>query len=299
MKKIALLVLVLALVSCNTQPKKTATADAAPAASEKSGTADWSLEELWATDTLMSTCESVLFDQADEQLIVSCINGSPWEKDGRGFMALLNLDGSIKAARWIEGLDGPKGSGISDGKLYVADITQVVVIDMARAVVMDRISLEGAQNLNDIAVDADGTVYISDSGTGWIWTLKDGVASPWIEGDFARPNGLLVEKDRVLLATSGSSELMLINKASREFEVVTTEIGHGDGIAFTGMEGHYLLSSWSGEVFLILPDFSKISLLESESKGMNTADIAFNVKEQILYVPTFFDNRVVAYRLLN
>ena len=30
---------------------------------------------------------------------------------------------------------------------------------------------------------------------------------------------------------------------------------------------------------------------------INAADIGFNIAEQTVYVPTFFDNRVVAYRL--
>ena len=28
-----------------------------------------------------------------------------------------------------------------------------------------------------------------------------------------------------------------------------------------------------------------------------TADFGFNIEEQIVYVPTFFDNRIVAYKL--
>jgi hypothetical protein len=78
-----------------------------------------------------------------------------------------------------------------------------------------------------------------------------------------------------------------------------TGIGHGDGIVSTGRDGFYLVSSWSGEIFLIHPDFSKASLLKSPEGGMNTADLAFHRDEQILYVPTFFHNKVVAYRLVN
>jgi hypothetical protein len=68
-------------------------------------------------------------------------------------------------------------------------------------------------------------------------------------------------------------------------------------VEFTGTEGYYLTSSWLGEVFLILPDFSKISLLRTSDQEINSADIGFNTREQVVYVPTFFDNRVVAYTL--
>jgi hypothetical protein len=63
------------------------------------------------------------------------------------------------------------------------------------------------------------------------------------------------------------------------------------------MDGYYIATSWAGEVFLIHPDFSKETLLKTSDQEINSADIGFNISEQMLYVPTFFDNRVVAYRL--
>jgi hypothetical protein len=40
-------------------------------------------------------------------------------------------------------------------------------------------------------------------------------------------------------------------------------------------------------------------LLKSSDEGINTADIGINLAEQIIYVPTFFSNQVVAYRLVH
>ncbi len=112
-----------------------------------------------------------------------------------------------------------------------------------------------------------------------------------------RPNGLFIEESRVLLTSSGSSDLKVIDKNTGTFKTVTTDIGHGDGVEFTGKEGHYIVTSWSGEVFLVLPDFSRISLLKTSDQNINSADIGFDRKKQVVYVPTFFDNRVVAYHL--
>jgi hypothetical protein len=112
-----------------------------------------------------------------------------------------------------------------------------------------------------------------------------------------RPNGLYIEEDRVLLTSSGSQDLKTINRSTGEAKVLTTEIGHGDGIEFTGTKGYYITSSWSGEVFLISPDYHKLSLLKTSDQEIKSADIGFNMKEQVVYVPTFYDNRVVAYKL--
>ncbi len=261
--------------------------------------ATWSLNEVWRTDTLLTTCESVLFDPSLEQLFVSCINGAPAEKNGLGFIALLQPDGSIKEHKWLTGLNAPKGLALHGNTLYVTDIDQLVIIDIRNAEILERLDIEGASFLNDVAIGADGKVYFSDSDTGYIWVLSDGKLVAWITEGLQRPNGLFVEENRVLLTSSGSEDLKVIDLSSGSMETVSTGIGHGDGIEFTGTEGHYITSSWDGEIFLILPDYSKISLLKTSGQGINSADIGFNLKEQIIYVPTFFDNRVVAYKLEN
>jgi sugar lactone lactonase YvrE len=268
-------------------------------ASTEPGMPAWSLEELWKSDTLMRTCESVRFDEERKQLYVACINGSPWERDGQGFIGLLNLDGSLKTERWVTGLDCPKGMVVLDGLLYVADLDQIVVIDIEQGNIKKRFPVPDAAQLNDIAIDGKGKIYFSDSGTGWIWTMENDKPEPWIQGDWKRPNGLYVEKERVLVTSSGSRDLTVVSLEDESKKVVTTEIGHGDGVEFTGKEGHYIVTSWAGEIFLVLPDFSKISLLKTSDQEINSADIAINIAEQTLYVPTFFNNRVVAYKLVH
>lgn len=257
----------------------------------------WSLTELWRSDTLLTTCESVLYDPSGEQLFISCINGAPAEKNGLGFIALLQPDGSIKEHKWLTGLNAPKGLGMHGNILYVTDIDQLVIIDIQNAEILERLDIEGASFLNDVAVGADGRVYFTDSDTGYIWVWSDGKLSAWIKEGLQRPNGLFVEENRVLLTSSGSEDLKIIDLTSGSMESVTSGIGHGDGIEFSGTEGYYITSSWDGEIFLIYPDYSKISLLKTSGQEINSADIGFNLKEQIIYVPTFFDNRVVAYKL--
>ncbi len=289
MKYLFLYVLASALlITCNPAGKK---------AAEESPVTSWSLTEIWRTDPVLTTCESVLYDPSGNRLFVSCINGSPDGKNGTGFISLLNPDGTIEVLEWLTGLNAPKGMGLDGDRLYVADIDRLVVIDTREARVIEKLDVEGASFLNDVAIGPDGTVYFTDSDTGIIWTYRDGNLEPWITGGLQRPNGLCVEKSRVLLTSSGSSDLKIIDISTGDIQTVTKDIGQGDGIEFTGAEGTYLTSSWPGEIFLILPDFSKISLLKTSDQEINSADIGFNREQQIVYVPTFYDNRVVAYHL--
>jgi hypothetical protein len=241
----------------------------------------------------------VLYDNNRNLLFVSCINGAPTEKNGKGYISILQSDGNIKTLKWVTGLNAPKGMCILGNKLYVADIDQLVVIDIDKAKISKSIQVEGASFLNDVATGSDGKVYFSDSNTGIIWIYAKGEVKQWITEGLNRPNGLYIENDRVLLTSSGSKDLKIIDKESGEFKVVTTGIGSGDGIEYIGKKGHYLTSSWLGELFMILPDFNKVSLLKTSDKNINSADIGFNINAQIVYIPTFFDDRVVAYKLEN
>jgi hypothetical protein len=278
------------LMSCNS-PKTPDTT------SEADADQSYTLTEVWRSDTILRTCESVLYQKNGELLFVACINGSPTEKNGAGYISKLQPDGKVVDLEWITGLNAPKGMGVYEGKLFVTDIDELVIIDMDKAEVAEKIPVEGASFLNDISIDADGTVYFSDSDTGILWKYSNGTLTPWVQEGLERPNGLFVEKERVLLTSSGSQDLKVINKSTGAFETVTTEIGFGDGIEFTGKKGHYIVSSWAGEVFLIFPDFTKVSLLKTSDQEINSADLGFNMEDQVVYVPTFFDNRVVAYKL--
>src|SRR5213594_2596037 len=61
------------------------------------------------------TPESVLWDSAQDVYYVSNINGNPSEKDGNGYISVIDSSGAVKYT--IKGLDavGP------DGALYITD----------------------------------------------------------------------------------------------------------------------------------------------------------------------------------
>lgn len=283
-----LLIISLFLFSCNSNSKKDVTG-------EDSGPLTFKLTELWATDTVMITPESVLFDSENGLLYVANMNRSE-DIEGNGFISKLNKDGSMIDIHWVSGLNDPKGMGIFENKLFVTDVTALVIIDIEKAHILETIPVDSANFLNDLAIDKDGKVYFSDSGTGKIHIYSDGIVSEWITEGLDRPNGLYIEEDHVLLSSSGSGDVKAIDKETGKVKVCAEGIGRGDGLEYSGNEGYYLVSDWSGEVFIFSKDTVQ-SLLSTKEDKKNTADIGFNIEEQIVYVPTFFDNRVVAYQL--
>jgi hypothetical protein len=97
-------------------------------------------------------------------LYATNIDGTdPWGKDGKGSVAKVGLDGKVIATEWVSGLNAPKGMGLYKGKLYVADLNELVVIDIAGGKIDKRIAVTGAEGLNDVSVSKGGTIYVSDS----------------------------------------------------------------------------------------------------------------------------------------
>ncbi|MEM6632027.1 MAG: gluconolaconase, partial [Bacteroidota bacterium] len=259
------------------------------------GSSTPTLKQVWETDTLLRTPESVLFDPEREVIYVANVNMNPWEKDGNGFLSKLDLAGNILELEWITGLSGPKGMGIRGNSLFVADIDEVVEVDLETATIVNHYVVADTPTLNDISV-YQNEVYVTGSNSNKLFELKDGALSIVLEGDLGRPNGVFAEGDRILMITSNSSELKSIDKASKEQTFLVDSLGHGDGIVPVG-NGDYLASSWRGEVFHISSDWKRTQLLDTQEANINAADIEYIQEQNLLLVPTFFDNRVVAYRV--
>ncbi len=251
-----------------------------------------SLEKLWESDTTLAVPESVLPDPQKNILYVSLIDGEPWGADGKGAIAQLDKSGKILNAAWVSGLHAPKGMGLHGGKLYVADMTDVVVIDVQKGAIDKKIAVAGAQGLNDITIGNGGTVYVSDSRTGTVYRINNGNTTTYMEG-LKGLNGLLAVGNELYLCTSND---VLKTTDGKQTSVVGTMPMGGDGVEPIG-NGDLITSAWSGVVFYITKEGQVSTLLDTRQQKKNTADIGYDPKERIVYVPTFFAKSVVAYQL--
>lgn len=251
------------------------------------------LVKLWQTDTLLKTPESVLFDAADKVLYVSNIDGQPWEKDGKGSIGKIGLDGKIISIDWVSGLHAPKGMGRYKTNLYVADVDNLAVIDIAKASVSKRIPLEGAQSLNDVSVDKKGKVYVTDSKAGKIYFL-DGDKLVLFAEDYKGLNGVLALGDDVYAVAAGA--LYKIDASRKAVKLAEGMEPATDGIEEV-VKNEFLVSVWNGVVYYVKSDGKVQQLLDTREQKSNTADIGYDPKNRVVYIPTFFRNSVVAYQL--
>ncbi|HEX4958195.1 MAG TPA: ATP/GTP-binding protein [Lacibacter sp.] len=256
------------------------------------------LVKLWETDSVLKVPESVLFDGKNKVLYVSNIDGTqPWGKDGKGSVGKVGLDGKVLAAEWITGLNAPKGMGMYDGKLYVADLTEIVVIDISKGVIEKTIPLNAA-GLNDITISSDGVLYVSDSRMRKVHKVPlaaPAASEPILDSTQLRgPNGLLFHNNTLYVLDAGS-----LYKLGADGKLVKLAEGMESGT--DGIEpvtdSEFLISTWSGVVYYVKTDGSKEVLIDGRAQKINSADIGYDRKNRVVYVPTFWKNTVAAYEV--
>jgi DNA-binding beta-propeller fold protein YncE len=258
--------------------------------------ADHKLTKSWESAATLKVPESVRLDAKRKVLYVSNIDGEPWTADGKGSIAKIGLDGKVIAAEWVTGLDCPKGLALSDdGKwLYAADIGGIDVIDIEAGKIKNKIAIPEGIQLNDLVNDK-GTLYVSDSKGKKVYVVKDGAASVYLDEKVLKgPNGLLVHDGALYVLDNDS-----LNKVEKDKSLKVLASGMPGGT--DGLENvkgdDFLVSVWSGALWYVKADGSKELLFDGKAEKTSTADIGWDPKTMTVYVPTFFKNSVIAFKV--
>ncbi|MEO6754724.1 MAG: SUMF1/EgtB/PvdO family nonheme iron enzyme [Chthoniobacteraceae bacterium] len=252
--------------------------------------------KLWETEPELHSVESVRYSVGDQLLFTSNMGApnSPGAKDGDGSIGKVGLDGKIIDAHWIKGLDAPKGLGLYEGKLYAVDVGRVVVCDVATGTILQTVPIADSASLNDLTIDYKGVVYVSDYKLGRIYTIKDGDVSVFLDS-VKNPNGVLAhEKSFYILSLGEVFQLQPDHSVKR---VVTGLDRRVDGIENISGDD-FLVTCSSGIIYEVnvATGVSQV-LLDQRAAGIETCDLDYDARNAIVYVPTLFSHRVVAYQL--
>ena len=259
-------------------------------------------------DVGLSTPESVLHDTVADVYLVSNISGAPVAKDDDGFITRLSPEGQVEQLKWIDGtaadvtLHAPKGLVIRGDTLYVADIDCVRRFVRTTGAPAGEICFPGATFLNDVGMDGNGTLYVTDSGlnadftssgTDALWSFTpDGQTSKLQQGDsLGRPNGIAFNDEGGFVVTFGTGEIYQFGPDNRRRTVLPGAPARQlDGIVFT-RDGGYLFSSWGDmAVHRVDAQGATSRLLEDVE---SPADIGYDAKRNRVLVPLFIPSKVV------
>lgn len=248
----------------------------------------------WKTDTSFTGSESTLYDPTADVIYASNGNTKAGEKDNDGFISILNTDGTVKTLKWVAGnLHAPKGMALLNGKLYVTDIDEIKIIDVASAAIEKSIPVDSAIFLNDLATDGQ-QLYFSDSRAGRIYSMKTDGSYTVISVTNPNVNGLECH-DGHLYALDGDGLKKFSNDGNYTQETINAEVTGGDGLVILN-DSTFVASRWHGEIFFIRGDETTV-MLDTQAEKSNTADIGFVPSKNLVIVPTFLKNEVAAYEL--
>lgn len=260
---------------------------------------DERMEKSWQTEEVFSVPESVLYDPSRDVLYVTNFDQFRRATTGREqYISKLNPEGEIIHLKYIDSLDNPLGMCLFNDHLYVAEKGGYAIADLETAKVIEHIAMPDAIFPNDIEVDQNGRVYISDSRKNVIWRADGKEIEIWLEGEhILDPNTLKIIGDRLYVGNSGDQCLKAFHLETREMEVIADFVpGFIDGIRQLP-SGELLVSLWDGKLYLITENGEVNKMLDLTNEGIYIADFEYLHESGMLYIPTFYQNRVMSYKI--
>jgi hypothetical protein len=229
---------------------------------------------------------------------VSNIAGAPDAKDGNGFISKVSLEGEVIEREWVTGLNAPKGMAVQGKFLFVTDIDVLVRIDRQTGAILNRYPAKGALFLNDVATDKKGNVITGDSSTNsTLYKLTKSGLRVWLKSPpVNRPNGLSFFGDYLYVGNVGDGQLLKVNPRSKTITPMGDTNSRIDGLEPLRNRS-FLVSNFLGRISWLSPDGEVAVLQDTEAEKVNAADFEFIEDLDLLIVPTFFNNRLVAYEV--
>jgi sugar lactone lactonase YvrE len=264
--------------------------------------------DAWTISEGLAQPESAHFDSATATLFISNLSGGAADKDGKGWITKADADGKVIAAQWVKDLHAPKGMRSFQGMLWVTDIDRVLAIEIKSGQIKHSVAVEGSRFLNDVAIDNDGVVYVSEMHDSKIFQVKDGKASLFVEDEeLAHPNGLVAHDDQLVVASWGvdidpktfatktPGRLLAIDLSSHRIRPLTKRpLGNLDGVELDGSGGYFASDFMAGKVFQVSSS-GEPTLLRQDLES--PADIGIIEAKSLLIVPHMRTNKVSAYRI--
>jgi|TARA_R110001592_G_scaffold159467_2_gene390930 DNA-binding beta-propeller fold protein YncE len=249
--------------------------------------------------------ESCVYDATRDLIVVMNAGVPQTQEENDGYVSLLNPDGSVHTTKWIGAtrdgltLNHPLGSAIHNGTLYTADIDVVRTFDLATGKPGKAYPVEGSTFLNGIAVNKEGTIFVSNSRPEFrVYKITaDGKVSLFVDGDPLNiPNGVAIDADgNVVVVNVGNNNVMTFDPANGK--LIRTEHaaeGGNDGLVILPDGTKYVSSVRFGSVSKISPG----KPAEVIASGIpSAASMGYDSKHKQLIIPMNNNNAVAFLKL--
>ncbi len=263
--------------------------------------------------------ESCVFDTT-RQLIMLLNRGNPQQMQANdAWVSMIRPDGALHTVRWIGSqgaadrlaltpplqLNDPFGSEIANGMLYVADADGGTGPDDPRVSVVRRFDIrtgapagdfrvEGSPWINDLAVDASGTMYATQTGdfgpeadpNSWqvIKISPTGEVQRILKGaPLFQPNGIAIDHDgNLVVVNMGNTAVLTLSPSGKTVRTEQAIQTGSDGIVIAADGTKYVSSVREGGISRIRPG-QPAELIASGIPG--AASMCYDPTKNQLVVP--------------
>jgi hypothetical protein len=98
------------------------------------------------------------------------------------------------------------------------------------------------------------------------------------------------------IAVGVKNSVLKVTHKSNNVKIFIDDTGPVDGIIWMD-NNKFIISNWKGRILLASPG-EKIVLYCKTKENKQTADLGFIPEKKIVLIPTFYDNRVIAVRIV-
>lgn len=249
--------------------------------------------------------EAVRYDPDQDVYFVSNFNGASSEADSNGYIAKARPDGSIDSLKFMTGteeapLHSPRGMYITGDTLYVADLKGVHGFNKqtGEQVAFNNFTDFEPGFLNDVAVDTNGTIYVTDTGQARVYQIKGSTISIVADSLADPPNGITLDENnnQLVIAPWNGGQIFrsFLPADSTLQDFITVETGGN----FDGIEpynGSFLVSSQNDSSLYLISDGEESQALIKT--GPEPADIALDTKRDQVAIPYIDLDRVDIWQL--
>jgi sugar lactone lactonase YvrE len=230
------------------------------------------------------------------------------DRSGDGFIEKLDKDGNDVPGDWVTGLNSPWDMDVFKGKLFVADTSELVVIDVRSARILRKIKVGNTNEiLNGVAVDRrNGDVYVSGWTDNTIYRVTGAATTRPKAGIFLRspaletPNDMLIENGKMIVTADGpafftssfdptTGRLLVVDMKTKKIKGLTERFGVPDGIIKDGRD--YITDDYiTGRIIRVSPD-GQLETIAQHPPG--TAQLSWDPKRRLMSVAQSPENAVI------
>jgi hypothetical protein len=250
--------------------------------------------------------EAVRYDpEQDVYFVGNWGTGSASATDNNGYISRMKTDGQIENMRFIAGgtngvvLHAPRGMYIVGDTLWVADADAVRGFDRRSGAKLATVDFSGLDRgfLNDVAADATGTVYVTDTGRNKLYKVTGGPTLVLADSLLGGPNGITwdASNSRFIIVPFGGAHAI---RAWVPGTTTLTDVGTSTGAKFDGVEvlpgGRVLVASQADTSLHLFTSGTGRAIIHTIGPP---ADIAVDTKRNRVAVPVVALNHVEIYDL--